>query len=106
MVNGVQAVWFRSSWRSCRGGEGVGWGWEMEHWFPVHQMLLEMTRSRVASTVSCTYHSPPTQAAVHPPSSHPNPATHLMPLEMTRLRVASTVSCTAAVQFIAPLLVT
>jgi hypothetical protein len=29
-----------------------------------------------------------------------------MPEEMTRLRVASTVSCTAAVQFMAPLLVT
>ena len=33
-------------------------------------------------------------------------ATHLMPEEMTRLSVASTVSCTAAVQFMAPLLVT
>ena len=54
----------------------------------------------------------------HPPSTAPTTAhplkqlpshpvtTHLMPLEMTRLRVASTVSCTAAVQFIAPLLVT
>lgn len=31
---------------------------------------------------------------------------HLMPEEITRLSVASTVSCTAAVQFMAPLLVT
>ena len=40
------------------------------------------------------------------PFPAPWPHTHLMPLEMTRLRVASTVSCTAAVQFMAPLLVT